>query len=186
MLAEAVCGRLYLDGVEQPVGSHGLLVDRATGRKIPFARKANTDTGEWEAWATDAGGEMEQPPRLLTGKGPIDFILSRLPVLPRPKQRLLSPAEEAAEIRTIRLDYGYQELLQVPGILCDEPRCQALAAYQTGSEQEIDPGVLPDGATCERAFTRKVQRWCPRHFRNPTFTNRRGVESEVEVTVRPQ
>jgi hypothetical protein len=193
MLYEAKHGILVINGEPQPQGTRGALFRTDTNQKIPFARYADTDTGEWQAWASTPDGEMENPPRLLKGKCPIKFVVSYTPVIasewkmPKIAKRKAvptqSPKQAAAEIRTIARDYGFTEIIQIPGQTCEYPGCRKLASWSTADERIIDPA--PGGF--ERAFATKVHRYCsdPRHWRPPIRTSIRGVQSEVEVETSP-
>lgn len=190
MIYEAKQGLLYIDSVPQPQGTHGALIRTDTSQKIPFARYANTETGEWQAWASTPEGEMINPPQLLRGKCPIRFEVSttlqarRTPKMAkRQPPPIQTPQQTAAEIRKIAKDYGFIELIKIPGVECEYPGCHRLATWQTGDEQIIDPA--PGGF--ERAFTKRVHKYCsdPRHWRAPVRTSIRGVESEIDVETDP-
>jgi hypothetical protein len=67
-------------------GLRGVLLNHHTGQRIPFARWANTETGEYEAWAENPAGREDNPPPLLRGclgPGGLEFKQSNnVPVVP--------------------------------------------------------------------------------------------------------
>lgn len=163
-------------------GVRGVLIDAATGKRIPFARWANLDTGEYEALAATPDGKAKAyPPRLIRGKTALRF----LPGAPLRGASPLSEEAKAEEAREFEARHG-KALLCPPGFECEERGCHDRALYLTADEQELTPDVMPDGTPCERARATRVHRWCAKHYRLPVMTSRRGVEREVEVAVRPQ
>jgi len=174
-------------------GFRGTVINAVTGQPVRWVRWVNSDTGEFEAFREDPVAAKARGAwlRCLLYRGkarlPLTTITQAL-VAHAPGRRALTPMEEVREIRTIARDYvaDYQPIVAVPGIECDQPGCRRLATWQVAHEQEIDPGVMPDGSACERAVTVRVNRWCDRHWHPPTFRSVRGVESEVEVACRPQ
>jgi hypothetical protein len=166
-------------------GLRGVLVRADTGERIPCARWANLDTGEWEALAVDPlTGQPAHPARLIRGQCPLRFVPAA-PVFSPPAPASVKTSREAAE-SLAEAKGRVRRVLAVPGRGCEEKGCTALACYETADEQHIEPVAGADGRLCERALTVRKHRWCARHFRSPVQTNLRGVESEVEVTVRPQ
>jgi len=84
-------------------GIRGVLVDESTGQRIAFARKANLETGEWEAWqATPDGKEIwhdaDGKPVLLKGRCRLKFIPAVL-ITPGP----------APDPEDVKIEAGYKE-----------------------------------------------------------------------------
>ncbi len=170
-------------------GKRGVLVNTDTGERIPLARWANTETGEYERFATLDGKTIlrdgDNRPLVNRGKARLKFIESGTII--NPGKESLTPEQEKEEIRTIAKDYvkDYQEITPTPGIECDEPMCHRLAQWEVAHEQEIDPGVNTTGNPCERAVTVETGRFCSEHWRPPTITTLRGITKEQVVNVRP-
>jgi hypothetical protein len=169
--------------IDAKSGLRGVLVEADTGRRIPFARKADLDTGEWEAWAaTPDGKSVALPRRLLRGRCRLRFVASDAVVIP-PKAS--DPRDLAGSLEEARRRYA-KPILALPGRGCEEPRCHRLAEWETAHERLIEPEAGADGHAYERAVTVEVHRWCSWHYRPPRVVNLRGIESEVQVTARPQ
>jgi hypothetical protein len=160
-------------------GLRGVLINEETGQRIPFARWADTETGEYEAFATTPDGQaMLQPAQVIRGRARLRFVASSSFVYPA------KPSQEA-DPELVQQHRGVP-VLAVAGRECEERYCHRLATWKTAEEREIDPEVGSDGQSYERAITTVVHYWCDWHYRNPLFTNRRGVTQEVEVRARPQ
>lgn len=169
--------------IDAKEGARGVLVDEATSRRIPFARWANLATGEYEALAaTPDGKRILQPAQVVRGRTRLRWIPAapRYPATGNPATgKPVTPDDGRPERRGRRL-------VVMAGQECDARGCHRLAEWATADEQELEPSVTADGRRCERAETVAVHRWCSWHYRNPVRTSRRGVDSEVPVTVRPQ
>ncbi len=171
-------------------GKRGVLVNADTGERIPLARWANTETGEYERFATLDGKTIlrdgDNRPLVNRGKANIKFIESQAII--NPAKEPLTPEQEKEEIRTIAKDYvtDYQEITPTDDVECDERNCHKLARWKVAHEQEIDPGVNTTGNPCERAITIDVELFCDDHWRPPTITTTRGITKEHTVDVRPK
>ena len=159
-------------------GLRGILVNAETGQRIPFARWANTETGEWEALAaTPDGKSILQPKRIVRGKCRLRFVPSAGFVAPRPTVPE-DPPLAAGETKRV---------LAIPGRECEERFCHREAVWLTGDEEELEPQIGTDGRGYERGRVVRIHRYCNEHYRPPVHTSRRGVESEIEITTaRPQ
>jgi hypothetical protein len=166
-------------------GFRGVLVRADTGERIPCARWANLDTGEWEALAVDPlTGQPAQPARIIRGQCPLRFVPAApvfSPSAPASVKTSRESAESLAEAKG-----RVRRVLAVPGRGCEEKGCTALAEWEVSWEQEIEPVQGTNGRLYERAITIRKHRYCSRHYRPPVFRDLRGVESEAAVTVRPQ
>lgn len=156
-------------------GLRGVLVNADTSARIPFARWANLETGEYEALAaTPDGRQVLQPAQVVRGRCRLRWI----PAAPvyRPG-RLIVPRDEPPK-RAVRIP-------AVAGQFCEHKGCSRLAEWRTMDEEELQPAVMPDGTREERARAVAFHRYCSWHYQNPTFTSLRGVEREVVPSVRP-
>ncbi len=173
-----------------PRTPRGVLVRADTGEAVRWARWANLRTGEYEAWTRDPESlrpvldDLRRNGVPLSafrrrGKAPLRFVPG--PALaPRPTP----PGELAAMVADER---RATPCLVVPGRDCEEPGCRRPAEYETADERQLAPAVAGDGRACDVGIVVRKRRWCSAHYRPPVSTSRRGVESEVEVTVaRPQ
>lgn len=156
-------------------GVRGVLVNADTSERIPHARWANTETGEYEALVCGPDGKPVRPARVVKGRCRLKFIQAK--AAPR---KSATPPDAAPPQRK-----GVQ-IIALAGVECDEPKCHRLATWRTAIEQEIEPEVQPDGLRAERAKMIKSEKWCAYHYRWPRFTSLSGVEREVEVIARPQ
>ncbi len=180
-----------MDGLPNILDAHfglrGVLVDTDAGSRIRWAVWANMDTGEYEAFKSDPehAVKLGLPLDVLRYRGRAGH-LRFIPSAPRAKgalARAQTPAEVAEMVRWARRG---QPILMLPGRECDEPKCHALASWMTAHEQEVEPETDGEGVRWERAVTVRRSKWCHHHYRFPVFSSLRGVESEVEVTARPQ
>ena len=166
-------------------GARGVLVNADTGERIAFARWADTDTGEYEAFRTLDGKNIFRDDRgrpvLYRGRARLRFVPSQAPpLLPRPSD----PRDLARSLAEARRAHP---LVVSSGRECDEPGCHALAEWESASERVIEPEVGNDGHSYERGVVTRLKRWCPRHYRPGTTVSLRGVESEIDVgRARPQ
>lgn len=165
--------------IDAKSGARGVLVNADTGCRVPFAKWANLETGEWEALAaTPDGRRVAQPRRIVRGRNNLRWI----PAAPRHRARPdFEPLAEAVE----RVRKGVA-LPDDTGEECEGRTCHRRAVWGTTDEQEIEPAVTEEGRRFERAVSVKVHYFCDRCFRLPVFSSVRGVESEVQVKVRPE
>jgi hypothetical protein len=166
-------------------GLRGLLIDLNGGRVIRKAFWADTDTGEYEAFLEGPGGlvlrDPEGRPLTYRGRARLKFV----PAVPLPAPKPSDPRDLAGALEEARRQYA-KPIPAVPGRQCMEPRCLRMATWEVGDAREVEPEVTADGRACTRAVTTRVTRWCSWHYRAPTWTSLRGVESEIEVATRPQ
>src|SRR5262245_31291156 len=175
-------------------GFTGEIVDAQTGQKVRWVRWVNVDSGLYEAFSEDPVLARQRDPGcwlrglLYRGKARLPVMVAQAMPQLRPAHAQLTPQQEAQQIRSIARDYvkDYKPIVPTPGIECEERLCHRLATWQTGDEQLIDAGYMPDGGECERAVTTRVHRYCDRHFRPPVQRSLRGVEIELHDVVRPQ
>lgn len=168
----------------------GVWVDAETKQPIRWVRFYNDATHEYEAFRSDPeiAKQAGVPLRLLLYRGRARLVFMQTGV--RPPKPVIRPVADDPEVtrllhtlprpnRPDNIDHG------VP--LCDEPLCRRPAAFEVADEQEVSPSVGPDGTRYERAAVPAFRRYCPWHYRRPTFTSTRGVTREVEVVFgRPQ
>lgn len=149
-------------------GKRGVLVDGETGKRIPFARWANTETGEYEAFAaTPDGCYMLKPARVIRGRVRCLRFVEEAP-----------PVQQAAPIaRRPCIVAGHRE--------CEEPNCHRLAVWQTSDELLLEPVMDAARRRVERAKTVAVHYYCDLHWRPPTVTSQRGVVSVIDNVARP-
>lgn len=166
-------------------GLRGLVIDLDAGRPVRWCRWADTDTGEYEAFRSDPdeARRLGQPvtPLLYRGRARLRFVPAVTVSPPRPSD----PRDLAGSLEEARRRYC-RPILALPGRGCEERLCNRLAEYEVSDEVEIEPEIGDGGGAYERAVTVGVRRYCAWHFRGPTFTSMRGVESEVGVATRPQ
>jgi hypothetical protein len=166
-------------------GLRGVLVNADTARPIRWAIWADTDTGEYEAFRADPQIAERLGIDLASiryrGQARLRFIPAR--VSPRLKP---TDARDAADsMREAKLLWA-KPIIMLPGQECDERYCHALASWQTAMERVIEPIVGADGQAYKRSIVTEIRNWCPKHYRWPQRVSLRGVESETEVTTRPQ
>ena len=168
-------------------GQSGVLVDADTGQRIRWAMWANLTTGEYEALRMHPAEIRRRGLKAVDcaykGRAHLRYVAFA------PRVVGLSKPHTASEIaEMVRHARKGLPCLIVEGVECDEPKCHRLAEWQTVEEQEIEPAIgAPFGVAqpLERAVAVKVWRWCPWHYRFPTFKSLRGVESETQVKARP-
>lgn len=173
-------------------GLRGVLANAETGQPIRWARWANLETGEYQAFRCDPQIAKERgiplASLLYRGRCRLKFTPAA-PLAAKPPLRI-APSTPLDEIRPeVLRGRKVTPILYVPGLPppeCDEPLCHRAAQYQVADEQLVEPEKGPDGKLYERAVTVGVRKYCSWHFRNPTQLSIRGVQSEVEVSVRPQ
>ena len=170
-------------------GLRGILRNRDTEQIIRFVRWAvipddPEQPGEFEAFRSE--------PEAWKALGfPLSEILYRgtarlqfIPAAPRYGVRPSSQRDLDESLTEARARLVEPKLL-VPGEECMEPDCHRLACWKVSDEVEIEPQRDEDGNLYERAVTTRVRIYCHRHFRLPTCTNTRGVQSEIDVETRP-
>ena len=178
-------------------GIRGELKNADTGRVIRWVRWANIETGEYEAFriSPDVARARHIPLHGLIYRGHCRLVFTPAQVLDsrRPLGRV-APSTPLDEIRREVLKGGEvqvppAQLLTLPGmplVECDEPLCHRPAVYAVAIEQIVEPERGRDGRLYERAVTIGSAVFCWRHYRSPRQFSLRGVETEVEVSVRPQ
>lgn len=170
----------------------GTLYNADTGEKIRHARWHDEATGEYEAWATDAAGNIIRPPRLIRGRCRLRFVVDEQATAMVRAARLqvgrsAGRVETPAEMKQLLADHRKgRPIIAIPGRECEIATCHALALWETTDEEAIEPQMGTDGRLYDRGMTVRIHRYCDRHYRNPLFTSRRGVVSEVAVQARPQ
>lgn len=165
-------------------GLRGVLVNADTNTRIPFARHANLETGEYEHFAaTPDGLRMELPPRLIKGRaGKLRFVESYAPTIQAPAGvDAKAASEEREEYRR-----KTEPRLLIPGEYCEVRGCNKLAAWSVGIERLLTPVRQADGKLHEHAVLVRCCDYCSNHYRLPVQINQRGVESPVEFANRPQ
>lgn len=162
-------------------GLRGLLIDLDAGKPIRHARWADLDTGEYECLRAGPDGRPARGPDgrplVYRGRARLQFIPTA-PAGPRPRPAGAADGPDPRDLPP--------PVIALPGWECEERGCHRPGVYETADEQVVEPHVGPDGRACERARVVRRHRWCEWHYRPPVSTSARGVESEVEVTVRPQ
>lgn len=169
--------------IDAKSGIRGVLVDATTGRRIPFARYANLETGEWEAFQATLDGKLiAKPLNLLKGKCPLRFVESYAPkVKPVSVADRQAAVEEMEEVRRTT-----EQRLLLPGDYCEAKGCHRLAEWHVSWHKLLTPVVGPHGMPQERLALLSVHDYCSRHYRLPRETSLRGIEQELQVAVRPQ
>lgn len=168
-------------------GLRGTLFNAATGERIPFARRADLGTGEWEALAaTPDGRHVLEPRRLVRGRCPLRFVPA--PVVAQPPMQQQPPrvwSPPAPDGRRVSRTWGRLQFV-FPTCLCEHAGCERPATWLTCDEREGEPGVGADGTRYETGEVAARHYWCDWHYQSPTFTSLRGVVSAVAVEARPQ
>lgn len=165
----------------------GRFFDAATGAVMPLVREYDTDSGRYEAYAAAPDGRMPAYPlRLVRGVRRLRFVGTERR---RASPQGFDPAKESAAERRDRLAeethlVGRRKVI-VTGELCEVKGCGRLAEFSTGDQRLLE-AELAHGRAWERGAITGVHLWCAKHYRPPVTTSARGVESEAEVTVRPQ
>lgn len=177
--------------IDAASGLRGVLINADTGERIPHARWANLETGEWEALASTPDGRRPLAPRrLVRGRCRLRFVPA--PAVAAPPQGTgagapPTPAWQSPPGARGRVSTTWGRLQFVwPTCLCEHKGCERPANWLTCDEEEQEPERMPDGTLAERATISKRHYWCDYHFTPPLFTSRRGVTSEVDVAARPQ
>lgn len=166
-------------------GLRGSLVDLDTGRPIPRAYWADTETGEYEAFRTGPDGRVlrDASGALLTHRGK-----GRLAFVPRPRPPADSKPEDllAADRETLR------RFRRVTGPLlterCEHPGCTRLAGWAVTDEVPLAP-VVRNGRRFARAAVVGRRCYCSWHYRGPRELDARGElvrEDDEAGGARPQ
>lgn len=166
-------------------GMRGVFVSDVDGRVVRWVIWYDTETGDYEAFRSDpeiAKRFGVEPGRLrYTGRERLRFI----PATPARKPKPTDPVDAAGSLREAKLLWS-KPIIILPGQECDERFCHRLATWRTAVERVIEAVVGDDGKAYKRSIVVETHQWCDRHYRLPTRTSVRGVESETEVEVRPQ
>jgi hypothetical protein len=172
-------------------GVRGMLINAETGQPIRWVRWADVpdhpeQQGDFEAFTINPDDAKARgiplADTVYRGRCRMRFV----PAAPRfastpTSQRDLNGSLEDARRRLV------QPKLLVPGEECDEPGCHRLSAFRVSDEVEIEPQRDAEGRQLERAVATRIRSYCDKHYRLPTFTSTRGVQSEVEIEeARPQ
>lgn len=179
--------------LEAKSGMRGVFLRADTRQPVRFLRWYDTETCKFEAFRCD--------PEMAKARGiPLTSILYRgrcrlefIPAQPldrNPASRI-APSTPMEEIRREVLKGGevkVRPILIIPGQKrpeCDESLCHREADWAVAVEQMVEPEKDADGNQWERAVTVSTSLWCSWHYRPPRQISLRGVESELEVKVRP-
>lgn len=169
--------------IDSRTGLRGKFQNAVTGAPIRFVIWADLDTGEFEAFRTTQDGtsklrDWRGIAIRYRGRQPLRF-LPDAPLIKVPTQR--QPYMPDLEEERRRL--GVAPV--APEEECEAPGCHRRYEYETGDEQIVQPATDEHGKPYEVGVTTKVHRFCSWHFRNPLSVSERGVESEIQTTVRP-
>jgi hypothetical protein len=167
MILEVRQGTMFVDGQAQP-GLHGVLVKAATGERIAFARYANLDTGQWQAWAATPDGRlMALPARLVGGTCPLRFVESYAP--PVQTSALPDGAGDRQQGQALQQRFRRitERIVLIRGLSCEQPGCGRDAAYRVADEMLLPAEAGAQGQQFERAMTVHSHRYCERHYRQP-------------------
>lgn len=176
--------------LDAKTGTRGLFWNVATGQLVRWVIWADLpDDPQQEA---DFEAFREEPQAALARGVPLSAIRYRgrarlrfVPAAPVYRPKPTAARDLAGSLDEARRRFVRPKLLVV-GEECEEPLCHALAAWRVGWERLIEPEIGPDGRAYERAVMLEAHGYCDKHYRAPRVTSLRGVESEVEVEVRPQ
>lgn len=164
-------------------GVRGVLVNADTGERIPFARWANLETGEFEALVIDAAtGRPARPNRLYRGRANLRFVESHAPPL-QPPEPQPAPVVEAAPAYLPRRGVP---LAAFENRACEHPTCLRKAAWKTAEQRELPPLEAADGTRYEQAAVTRIRFWCPFHYQWPTLQHADGEIEPIEVKARPE
>jgi len=164
-------------------GVRGVLVNANTGERIPFARWANLETGEFEALVIDAAtGRPARPNRVYRGRATLRFVASHAPPLKAPQA---APVGEAAPTLQYLPQRGVP-LAAFENRPCERPTCLRKAAWKTAEQRELPPAESADGTRYEQAAVTRIRFWCDFHYQWPTLRHADGEIENVEVKARPE
>lgn len=180
-------------------GARGLLVRLDTGQPVRWVVWADVpespeQPGEFEAWRF----HPDECKRRYAGGVPREQLVYRercrlrfVPAAPLFAPKPSDPRDLIGSLEEGRRRFARpRRVARVTGTgrpECDEPLCHRPADWSVSDEQEIEPERDADGKQYERAVTVRPRFYCHAHYANPTFTDLRGVQSEVpEEIARPQ
>lgn len=170
-------------------GVRGLLINADTGKPIRWVCWADLpddpqQQGEYEAFREEPTAALARGIPLSSlryqGRARLRFVRAAPVFRSRPSERrdLMGSLAEARARVDRRLLVLSEE--------CCEPRCHQRAQWAVSWEQLIEPERDSEGKLHERAVCVRQLAFCSSHYRPPVVRNLRGVESEVEVEVRPE
>ena len=181
--------------IDSRSGLRGMLINADTGEPIRWAKWADTDTGEYEAFSRDPA-EVEQlglplAAYLYYGRASLRFVAApAVATLLPPAHRVgageFSPHAKEEIRRRYREVGEARRILATAGVECECPGCHRLATWKTGDVVECEPILGDDGKPYRQSITIRGHCYCDRHYRPPVATSLRGVEAEVAVGARPQ
>lgn len=163
--------------IDSASGLRGKWFDES-GARVPFVIWYETETFDFEALVAVADGSRPVRPNIrYKGKKKLRFVQNDLltavaRVVPKPE----CPPVEVQGVQ-VGADCNAE---------CEAKGCHRRATWLTGDEQLVEPATGEDGKRYERGVIVRGHYYCSKHFRLPVSTSLRGVESEIQVTARPQ
>lgn len=162
-------------------GLSGVLIDLETGQEIRWARWANTDTGDYQAFRSDPKEARRRgisPTSLLyRGRTRLRFVASATasaPVKPTPQTPKPSRPPQVG-----------RRCVVTPGRGCQAYGCLRDAEWYVADEQALPEERGSDGRQYEQARVVGSRFLCPWHYSNPRTIHPDGSSSPIEVAARP-